>query len=77
MRRHLPGGSDTRRQQPSSPTRNMFQSKSSEQAGGVALSNRWFALEEPDSDSEYSAAVANRDVDDMETTVHYEHGADQ
>jgi len=50
----------------------MFQSKSSEQAGGVALSNRWSALEEqPDSDSKYSAAVINRDVDDMETTVHY------
>ena len=70
--------SDTRRQQPSSPTRNMFQSKSSEQARGVALSNRWSALDDqPDSDSDYSVTVINRDVDDMETTVHYEHGADQ
>ena len=56
----------------------MLQSKSSEQAGGVPLSNRWSALEEqPDSDSEYSAAVINQEVDDMETTVHYVHGADQ
>lgn len=71
-------GSVTRRQQPSSPTRSMLQSKSSEQAGGVALSNRWSALEEqPDSDSEYCAAVLNQDVEDMETTVHYDHGADQ
>jgi len=71
-------GSATRRQQPSSPTRSMFQSKSSEQAGAVALSNRWSALDDqPDSDSDYSVTVINRDVDDMETTVHYEHGADQ
>ena len=76
--RSLSVDSDTRRQQPSSPTRSMLQSKSSEQAGGVALSNRWSALEEqPDSDSEYSAAVINQEVDDMETTVHYVHGADQ
>ena len=56
----------------------MLQSKSNEQAGGVSLSNRWSALEEqPDSDSEYSAAVLNQDAEDMETTVHYDYVADQ
>jgi len=70
-------GSDTRRQQHSSPTRGSVKLISSKPTGELSLKNRWSVLEEQAVSDSEDPAARNQEVDDMETTVLYADGPDQ